>query len=575
LAHQGRVSCCGSPRTPASPDDDPRTAETDLKLHLANRTTVLVGLALLWPALTSCDSGQDSARVRGGRLERIAWLGSSEGWGLLGLSLAGGPLTYRSAENLESPTWAPPEFGALGRAWPGDGGVWVQFSDSRIGLYDYATGHLLSYEGYASTEMAVALPGQRALVIAPGGRALELVSESEPWRFDLGGQLLRLEAAGEGRVVAVVRGESEVELLVLQPPEREPLGRRSVAGVRDLAVTAWGERLYYLSADPEDLSLHGLSLPSLEAVEEYALPQPGRAVVATPSSHRLYVATGQSIRIFDRLRGELVREMSLPAPAAALRFSLNGANLLAGLEGVAEVAVLQVGADSLLGIIPCGWDENLPMAVPGGRLVARQDTNLVLYDALRLLEIARVQAGDQRVWLTVEWQPPRPRTELTQRSARRTEPGERGDAVPGGQAAEEGSPGSGEGPAPGYYTVVLAARAQPGVDDLVSWLRGLGYPAIVERHEDPMGVVWFRAMVGPYARRALAEAASRSLNARYGYKPWILSIEGTEGDLPSPADSAGAGGDPSAAGVGVGEAWSDLRVRSTGGGAGGRVGAEG
>ena len=533
MAHLGRLSFYTSPRTPASPDDDPRTAEIDLKLHLSKRTTVLIGLALLWPALASCDSGQDSARTGGGRLERIAWLGSSEGWGLLGLPLAGGPLTYRSAENLESPTWAPPEFGALARAWPGDGGVWVQFSDSRIGLYDYATGHLLSYEGYASTEMAVALPGQRALVIARGGRAVELVSETEPWRFDLGGQLLRLEAAGEGRVVAVVGDGSEGELLVLQPPEQEPLGRRSVAGVRDFVVTAWGERLYYLSADPQDLSLHGLSLPSLEAVEEFALPEPGGAVAATPSSHRLYVATGQSIRIFDRLRGELLRELSLPASAAALRFSLNGANLLAGLEGVDEVAVLQVGADSLLGVIPCGWGENLPMAVPGGRLVARQDTNLVLYDALHLIEIARVPAGDQRLWLTVEWQPPRPRTELTQRSAHRREPGEHAGAVPGGQAGEEGSGVSGESPAPGYYAVVLAARARPGVDDLVSWLRGLGYPATVERHEDSMGVVWFRAMVGPYARRALAEAASRSLNARYGYKPWILSIEGTRGDQPS------------------------------------------
>ncbi|UCC49564.1 MAG: SPOR domain-containing protein [Gemmatimonadota bacterium] len=530
----------------------PRTTETDLKLHLSKRTIILVGAVLLWPALSSCDSGQESARARGGRLERVAWLGSSEGWGLLGLPLAGGPLTYRRAENLESPTWAPPEFGGLTKVWPGDGAIWVQFDDSRIGLYDYATGHLLSYEGYAATETAVALPGQAALVIAPGGRALELVSESEPWRFELEGQLLRLVGVGEGQVVAVAGGgDSEGEFLVLQPPEEEPLGRRSVTGVRDFTVTAWGERLYYLAADSGDLALHGLSLPSLEVVEEVALPQPGRAVAATPSSHRLYIAAGRSLYVFDRLRGELMREMALPAPASALRFSPNGANLLARLEGVGEVAVLRVGVDSVLGVIQCGWDENLPMALPGGRLVAAQGTDLVLYDLLRLGEIARVQVGDQRVWLTVEWQPPRPRTELTQRSARRTEPGGRARAVPGEEGSEEEAESAvgEEGPAPGYYAVVLAARARPGVDDLVTWLQGLGYPATVDPHEDPMGVLWFRAMVGPYARRPLAEAAARSLNARYGYKPWILSIEDTGREQRNPADSAGAGGEPPAAGA--------------------------
>jgi cell division septation protein DedD len=73
--------------------------------------------------------------------------------------------------------------------------------------------------------------------------------------------------------------------------------------------------------------------------------------------------------------------------------------------------------------------------------------------------------------------------------------------------------------------VVLAARQRSGVDELVNGLRDTGYPATTDEHRDVTGVVWFRAMVGPYSQRAAVEEAVRSLSSRYGYKPWILSVE--------------------------------------------------
>ncbi len=168
-------------------------------------------------------------------LERTAWLGSAEGWGLLGFSLDGGPLTYRSAETLESPTWAPPELEQLTEAWPGDRAVWLQFSDSRIARYDYRTGHLLGFEGFEGTEIAVAL-GRRGLLIAPDPSSLELVSEGEAWQLTLDGSLQRLVPVGDGRVIVVVDAGSTNELLVVEPPSQEPIGRRSVALT---ALGAW------------------------------------------------------------------------------------------------------------------------------------------------------------------------------------------------------------------------------------------------------------------------------------------------------------------------------------------------
>ncbi len=532
--------------TPAAPDGDPKNAEADLKLHLSKRAVFLIALAVVLPASPSCGSGDGPGDGDAVRLERTAWLGSAEGWGLLGFPADGGPLTYRSAETFESPTWAPPELERVARAWPGDGVIWLQFGDSRIGRYDYATGHLLSIEGFERTELGVAL-GVRGLLIAADSRALELVAEGEVWSLALGGRLQRLVPVGDGRVIAVVEVGSESELLVVEPPSEEPLGRRLVGRVEDLAVTPAGERLYYLGeGDLEeggsDLAVHGLSLPDLAEVEALALPQPGRAVAVTPSGHRVYVSAGASLQVFDRVRDEKVRSVPLPGEASALRFSVNGAHLMARLAGQDQVVVLQVGVDSVLGVIPARWDERLPAALPGGRLIVQQGDALVLYDAARLVELARAEQQDGRLWLAVEWQPPRPRTELAQRSVRRA--AERAGELPQPLRAEDEAGDPEAGAAGGYYAVVSAARERSGVENLVSWLRSVGYPGTVDRHEDVMGVVWYRAMVGPYPERGLAEEAARSLTARYGYKPWILTVESEAAARPDSveaADDEGAG----------------------------------
>jgi hypothetical protein len=455
-------------------------------------------------------------------LERVAWLGSAEGWGFLGLPLEGGPIAYLSAENLESPTWAPPELGPITAAWPGERSIWVQFEDSRIGRYDYSTGHLLSYDSLDVPALAaVALPDGVGLIVAPDTSTVELVAELEPWRVELGGNLARLQSTDEGWVIAVVDGGPATDLVVLQPPEREPLARLQTAGVRDLAVSPWGGILYYISQDESDLSVRGLALPELGVAEEIALTEPGGAIAVTPSGHRLYIAEGRRLNIFDRLNSQTLREIELPSAASGLRFSANGANLLARLDGD-RVAVLQVGVDSLLGIVPAEWDDDLPVALPGGRLLVKVGGELVLYDTPRMLEVARSEVGDNQLWLAVRWQPPRPRMELTRRTATaQTDRTADSSAV----AGEEEAPDPGAGAPPGFYAVVSAARQLPGVENLVVWLQSVGYPGVVDRHLDVMGVTWYRAMVGPYTSRERAEAAAQELGSRYGYKPWILHME--------------------------------------------------
>ncbi len=507
-------------------------------MHLSKRSTTLIALAVVLAVSPSCGDGDESPATGAVALERTAWLGSAEGWGLLGFSLDGGPLTYRSAETLESPTWAPPELERLTQAWPGDRAVWLQFRDSRIARYDYRTGHLLGFEGFEGTEIAAAV-GRRGLLIAPDPSTLELVSEGEPWQLSVDGSVQRLIPDGDGGVIVVVDVGSANELLVIEPPNAEPVGRRSVARVGDIVLAPAGDRLYYLTGDGSDSTVHGLSVPDLEDVEELGLPQAGRAVAVTPSGHRLYVAAGDSLHVFDRVRAVKVRSVPLPGEASVLRFSLNGTHLMALLDPQGQAVVLQVGVDSILGSVTLEWDENLPAVVPGGRLIAIEGDELVLYDALRLVEVARAEANDRRLWLAVEWQPPRPRMELAQRTVRRAPETVAADPELRVETDEPRDPDAGA--EPGVYAVVSAARERPGVDNLVSWLRSVGYPGTVDRHEDVMGVVWYRAMVGPYPERELAEEAARSLTARYGYKPWILTVTESADSTSGPDDSDRAG----------------------------------
>lgn len=459
------------------------------------------------------------------------------------MPLDGGALTYRSAESLGSPTWAPPDLGAILGAWPGIGAVWVQFEDSRLGRYDYSTGHLQSFEDEQSgADLALALEDGSGLVLGRGRRILELVGGTTDWRLDVGGRLVRLEGAGDNTLVAVVEHESDAELVVLEPSAGAPLARRRVSGVRDIEVTAWGSRLYYVSGAEGDTTVHGLSLPELEPVGALELPAAGQAVAATPSSHRIYVAAGRTLYAFERLSGRRIAEVGLPGSVASLRFGLTGANLIARMEGEDRVAVLQVGVDSVLGVIAADWGDRLPVALPGGRLMARHGSELVLYSLPSLAEIARVGVDERRVWLPVEWHPPRPRVELAFRDAAKSDAGSGARDVPAVVPIVEDTSLVTDPEAaapPGIYAVVLAARAPGGVENLVAWLRSVGYPALRDRHEDVLGAVWYRAMVGPYATRSDAESSARSLSARYGYKPWILTIEpGEDSERPEAADSS-------------------------------------
>lgn len=523
--------------TPAFPveSENPREASiagrTVVRGDLRDIRLLVALLGCLVPAVASCGSEPDSALAESASLERSAWLGSAETWGLIGLPLSGGAVGYLRARALESPTWAPPEVGELIAAWPGEDAIWVQFTNDGLGRYDYGIGHLLRFEEAPRAKRAVAARERTLIVATPGGE-LRVVGSAETWRRRVDGELRDLVAAGDGRVVVVSDTESGTRLIVLQPPESDPLGERDLEeGLIDLAISDWANRLYYLPAESPRPVLRELRLPELAEADSFELPEAAASVAATPSGHRLYVAMGSSIQVIDRLRWRPLRVIELPAPISDLRFGENGAVLLARVADSDDVVVVQVGVDTVLGTVPSRWDRYLPVALPGGRLVTARGDSLILYGLPGPVEIAEYAPDEPRVWLPVEWQPPRPRQELA-----RAEDDDRSEREPLPRASAEGATGDELTAPTGYYAVVSAAQGRDGVERLVDWLESVGYPARIDRHSDAMGAIWFRAMVGPYPDRNSAESASRSLNSRYGYKPWILSVETSEAREAEPED---------------------------------------
>ena len=86
-----------------------------------------------------------------------------------------------------------------------------------------------------------------------------------------------------------------------------------------------------------------------------------RAVLFSPSGHRLYVARAAApLLILDRFEGTRLREIELPGPAKGLRSDLYGSWLLVQPESADSVWVVDIGTGKYLGATAARWSDDLP-----------------------------------------------------------------------------------------------------------------------------------------------------------------------------------------------------------------------
>jgi SPOR domain len=219
-----------------------------------------------------------------------------------------------------------------------------------------------------------------------------------------------------------------------------------------------------------------------------------RAVLFSPSGHRLYVARAAApLLVLDRFEGSQLREIELPGPARSLRGDLYGSWLLVQPEGLDSVWVIDVGKGKYVGSAATRWTDDLPAVAPPQTLLLRRGQDLVALDlnASGFPEVGRIEGGAGDFWLPLAWSP-----------AQEDELPFESDST-AFAAADSGQN------RPTVYLQVSSSQNPTWAAELSEKLRAAGLPAAVltpRRSEDA-----YRVVLGPYATREQAEQTGRTL----------------------------------------------------------------
>ncbi|MFL5403742.1 MAG: SPOR domain-containing protein [Gemmatimonadales bacterium] len=219
-----------------------------------------------------------------------------------------------------------------------------------------------------------------------------------------------------------------------------------------------------------------------------------RAVLFSPSGHRLYVARAASpLLVLDRFEWTRLREIELPGPARALRGDMYGNWLLVQPQQGDSVWVIDIGSGKYLGSAAAHWTDDLPAVAPPHTLLVRRGNDLVGLDlsATGFSEMGRVAGGAADFWLPLAWNPVQD------------------NEVPI-EADSAALAASDTGPArPTVYLQVSSSQNPTWANELSDKLRAAGLPASVLTPKRSQEL--FRVVLGPYATREQAEETGRKL----------------------------------------------------------------
>src|SRR5207244_12194223 len=144
----------------------------------------------------------------------------------------------------------------------------------------------------------------------------------------------------------------------------QPATSRALPAGSDVAATRWGD-LVAVAADSGVVLMDPLGRRDAAFIR---LPDHPRALVFSPSGHRLYVArrTEPGLAAIDRYDLEEIDGIALPLPAEAIRLDPLGRWLLAKPTGGDSVWVLDLPVKRLVGSVPGKWQVDLPAIAPDG-----------------------------------------------------------------------------------------------------------------------------------------------------------------------------------------------------------------
>jgi hypothetical protein len=330
---------------------------------------------------------------------------------------------------------------------------------------------------------------------------------------------------GKGRVVSLARrvrvawpqplpavpvqlfGAADQRLVAADPPQlitaaadQPPTSRPLPAG-SDVAATRWGD-VVAVATDSGVLLMDPLGRREATFI---ALSDHPRALVFSPSGHRIYVArrTEPGLAAIDRFDREEIDGVALPLPAEAIRLDPLGRWLLAKPTGGDSVWVVDLPVKRLVGSVPCTWRVDLPAIGPDGSLLVPRGEDVVSYRPDSLTETGRVKGGASDIWMLTAWRP--------RGSYRGAFADADGGATPSDQATAADTAGP-EGP---MYVQVSTSQNEAWSTEMAQQLTRAGLGARVLPPKNPDD--GYRVVLGPYATRAQAEAIGRKLGRPF----WI------------------------------------------------------
>jgi hypothetical protein len=301
-------------------------------------------------------------------------------------------------------------------------------------------------------------------------------------------------------------GAADQRLVVADPPNLitaaadQPATSRPLPVGSDVAATRWGD-LVAVAADSGVVLMDPLGRRDAAFVR---LPDHPRALVFSPSGHRIYVArrTEPGLAAIDRYEREEIDGIALPLPATAIRLDPLGRWLLAKPSAGDSVWVVDLPVKRLVGAVPCAWRVDLPAIAPEGVLLVRQGEDVVAYRPDSLVETGRVKGGAADLWTLTGWRP---------RGAYR---GAFADADASGAAAGQAASDT-VGPEGPMYVQVSTSQNEAWSSEMAQQLTRAGLAARVLDPKNPDE--GYRVVLGPYPTRAQAEAIGRKLGRPF----WI------------------------------------------------------
>ena len=311
------------------------------------------------------------------------------------------------------------------------------------------------------------------------------------WPQALGGVPRDLFGAADQRLVAIV-AQDRPKLVIAaadQPPATRPL---ALGG--DVGATRWGDLLAVASDS-------GVTLLSTLGRREPAfvpLPDHPRALVFSPSGHRLYVAqrAAPGLAVIDRFAHQEIDGVALPGPASTIRLDPFGRWLLARPTMGDTAWIVDLPIKSLRGAVATSWHADLPTVAPDGSLLLRQGADVVAYRPDSLRETGRVKGGVADLWIATSWTP---------------RGGYHGAVAALPQAAADSA-----GPEGPLYVQVSVSQNQAWSEEMAQQLSRAGLAAKVLPPQ-PNTDEGYRVVLGPYPTRTQAEAIGRKLGRPF----WI------------------------------------------------------